>query len=161
MRIEDTNHADAAPRFGSKVQTSDGCWLWTGARNRHGYGHFTLVICGKRVSLLAHRVASLFAHGDLPRGVIVRHRCDVPRCVRLDHLCAGSQADTVRDCIMRGRRARVAGESHTLSKVTVPQVQAIRTRRAAGETLEALGRDYGLTKQGIRAITTRQTCRDA
>jgi len=35
-----TTKAASGHRFWSKVQRSDGCWIWTGRLDRDGYGKF-------------------------------------------------------------------------------------------------------------------------
>lgn len=95
-----------AERFARFVQKSDGCWLWTGAKKATGYGFIRVVGVGMRG---AHRIAYELANGPIPEGMVVRHTCDNPRCVRPDHLIVGTVADNVRDCAERGRRFHQRG----------------------------------------------------
>ena len=88
----------AVNRFWSNVRKTDSCWLWEGYRN-YGYGVFSV----NRRLMRAHRVSWIMAHGEIPKGLCVLHHCDVPACVRPDHLFIGSQADNVLDCIKKGR----------------------------------------------------------
>lgn len=67
-------------RFWSKVEKTDGCWLWRGASSK-GYGHF--LFNGRNQG--AHRVAYQLAYGTIPQGKYVRQRCGVPKCVRPQH----------------------------------------------------------------------------
>src|SRR6185312_3623765 len=89
-----------AELFWSHVHKSDGCWEWTGARTKKGYGVFgrTGVKCR---TIKAHRAAFLITHGHLP--VYVLHRCDNPPCVRPDHLYEGTAAENTSDMISRRR----------------------------------------------------------
>ena len=41
-------------------------------------------------------------------GVVVRHSCDNPACIRRSHLVLGTQADNLRDSLRRRRRGRRA-----------------------------------------------------
>lgn len=88
-----------AVRFWQNVQKTDTCWLWTGSVSGNGYG--TIYADGKREG--AHRVAWMLANGAIPNGLLVRHKCDNPICVRADHLELGTGADNMRDMIERGR----------------------------------------------------------
>jgi len=92
--------------FWSKVDQSGDCWLWTGFKNPAGYGVVSL--SGKLRT--AHRVAVAIRDGVMPEGLVVRHSCDNPICVRPDHLILGTQGDNMRDRAKRGRTA--AGEGH-------------------------------------------------
>jgi len=78
-----------------------GCWLWTAARHRNGYGQ-TVRVDGSTV--LAHRLSYELHHTvRLTRAECVLHRCDNRVCVRPDHLFLGTHADNVRDMIAKGR----------------------------------------------------------
>jgi hypothetical protein len=84
-----------------RVDTSgDGCWVWCDGRTglpakKYGWAD------GKRP---AHRVAWELAHGvSIGEGLVIRHTCDHPPCVRPDHLLEGTVADNARDAVERGR----------------------------------------------------------
>ena len=63
----------------------DGCWIWTGAKHRHGYG-----ACAKgrtkEYSNIAHRRAYQMVVGPIPEGLVIDHLCRVPACVNPSHL---------------------------------------------------------------------------
>ncbi len=71
-----------ADRFWEKVKKTDGCWLWTGAINSHGYGNFW---DGKRYRN-AHDVAYELCVEPIPARHDVHHTCENPPCVRPKHL---------------------------------------------------------------------------
>lgn len=81
-------------RFWSKVDCGDGCWEWTAARHRSGYGVFQLGV-GRQIS--AHRQAWVLARGAIPEGLWVLHHCDNRGCVRPEHLYVGTPGDNARD----------------------------------------------------------------
>ena len=74
-------------RFWEKVDKTDGCWLWLGAiatrSTGTGSGKFK-VRPGEL--MLAHRWAYEQTVGPIPVGLELDHLCNVPRCVRPDHL---------------------------------------------------------------------------
>ena len=111
-------------RFWRKVEKSEGCWLWMGARS-DGYGHIA-VRYPKRTDVLAHRVAWMFTFGPIPAGKQVLHRCDVRNCVRPDHLFLGDNAANVADRVRKGRSGGAKGESNVKAKLTAEQVAEIR-----------------------------------
>ncbi len=75
------------------------CNVWTGHRNAGGYGQ--IQVNGRPRA--AHRIAYELAHGPIADGLVVRHTCDNPPCIRVDHLIIGTVADNNRDKAERGR----------------------------------------------------------
>ena len=73
-----------------------GCWLWTGAKYRDGYGEFN----HKGRPTAAHRWAYEHFYGAIPQGLHIDHLCRVRGCVNPWHLEAVTQAENNR----RGRR---------------------------------------------------------
>lgn len=130
-------------RFWSKVNRTSGCWLWTAAVNKGGYGKFGQGPKGGR-TLPAHRVAWELTHGPIPEGLCVLHKCDNPPCVNPDHLCLGTLSDNSRDMVAKrrnpvltdpGRHAR--GSRDGQAKLTENAVQRIRALYAEGGITQA------------------------
>lgn len=84
----------------------------------------------------AHRWAWINQYGPIPSSVVIRHKCDNPACVNIEHLEPGSQWDNVQDCIKRGRfvKPRI-GENHPMHKLTDEQVKDIRQSPLLQRTL--------------------------
>ena len=78
LRSEPADSIDAA--FRSRIEVTDGCWLWSGATVR-GYG--MLKYRGRRI--YAHRYA-LESLGFNLEGLLVDHLCHRTICVRPSHL---------------------------------------------------------------------------
>jgi hypothetical protein len=93
-----------AERFWAKVQKTDGCWLWTGCRNRLGYGKIKV---RSYVTEPAHRVALKLSGVEVPDDMDACHHCDNPRCVRPDHLFVGTRKDNMQDAVRKGRMVSV------------------------------------------------------
>lgn len=87
-------------RFWEKALLGDGCWEWQAARDRKGYGRYAPI---KGKAVFAHRFAWEWMNGPIPIGLHICHHCDNPRCVRPDHLFAGTAGDNVRDAKTKGR----------------------------------------------------------
>jgi hypothetical protein len=75
------------------------CIEWQGLVSLEGYGRL------RRDGRLqyVHRYVWSLVHGPIPDGMCVLHRCDNPRCFRLDHLFLGSHLDNIRDMAAKGR----------------------------------------------------------
>lgn len=97
--VDGTSLQDAV-RFWGKVRFGPGCWEWRASPSQE-YGAFRL----RGKPRKAHRVAYEMTRGPLPKGAVLRHDCDNPRCVRPGHLRPGSFSDNVQDAIERGRWA--------------------------------------------------------
>lgn len=159
-----------AERFWAKVQKTDGCWIWTAYLNEHGYGQ--IGTGGHRGTALAHRVSWVLAHGAIPEGHGVLHKCDTPACVRPDHLFTGTQDDNIADMVRKGRSARgdatgprkhpeamPRGEGHVCAKLTDADVRAIRLRLAEGARPSDVGRTFGVARRTIADIRNGKTWR--
>jgi len=91
---------DIPKRFRGRIMVDEkGCWIWTGAIGSGGYGR----IRRKGKNTGAHRVMFEALASSIPDGAILRHKCDVPRCVNPQHLLLGVYEDNTRDMIERGR----------------------------------------------------------
>ena len=93
------------------VKTED-CWLWQGARSKRGYGCMTDKPRNKIWRV--HRLSWELANGPIPEDICVLHRCDVPNCVRPEHLFLGTQLENIKDRDKKGRQAK--GERCSLSR---------------------------------------------
>lgn len=152
-------------RFWARVDKRgpDECWEWKGARMQQGYGRF----CFKEETLRAHRVSWALAHGPIPDGLFVCHRCDNPPCVNPAHLFLGTRQDNMRDMVQKGRHPskteeypltqhpslRPHGERNTSTKLTDEQVDEIRRLSQPGTTHSELARRFNVWPSTIsRAV---------
>jgi len=120
------------------------CLLWAAGRDG-GYGRFR--VDGK--AELAHRWLFIQVHGFAP--LVVRHACDNPPCVNIDHLLPGTNADNVRDRVVRDRGAR---------KLTHVEVIEIREEYAKGVLTQKMLADvYGVNRTVIGFAVRRETWR--
>ena len=142
-----------AERFWGKVDRKgpDECWPWTAASSTSGHGRFWRD--GKLV--VASRVAWELAHGPIPAGLFVLHRCDNPLCMNPDHLFLGTQQDNVADMVQKGRLKpySACGENHHHAKFTDADVRSIRSDyRAGGVSQRELARRYNASQGAISDI---------
>ena len=147
-----------AERFWAKVNQTPGqgpngdCWEWAGAR-RPDKGYGMIFHAGRPIN--ASRAAWIVAHGEIPEGGWVCHRCDNPPCVRLDHLFLGDARENVLDMVRKGRHWCPRGASHPRTKLTPEIAAEIRATHVRGKTrydpgnTVALARKYGVCRDTV------------
>lgn len=97
-----------------------GCWLWTGAKTKRGYGGFLRGKQGKQTYYYAHRFMYELANGPITNGLFCCHHCDVRNCVNPDHMFLGTTQDNTRDMIAKGRYKH----PHPMSEETKDAIRA-------------------------------------
>lgn len=144
-----------ACRFWAKVEKGPNCWLWTGARHREGAGKKSKrnlygQVYYKGRPRRAHIVSWALSVGHLPHdGLQVCHHCDVPLCVRPSHLFIGTAKDNLQDASQKGR-LNIARPGR--QKVSPEDIEAMRRRVTAGETHQAVARDFGISRSTVSEI---------
>lgn len=133
-----------------------------------GYRGYPHLYYGKRTNgkpMNAMRYIYVICHGKIPRGKMVRHKCDNKLCVNPLHLELGTHADNHHDAMSRGRNSR--GEGHGMHKLSEKDVMSIVDvsikAKKKGERLLIsdirLGLRYGVHKDIIRKIRTGDSWR--
>jgi len=148
-------------RFWSHVKMQlDGCWLWDGCLADGNYG--MVRFNGKQQ--LTHRLSWILTFGAIPEGLNCLHKCDVPNCVRPDHLFIGTTRDNARDMWSKGRakmpnpEQRAKGEKHPNSKLTATQVEKLRALASTGQYYDRqLAKIFGISCGNVNCIRNRRT----
>lgn len=83
--------------------------------------------------------------------MIVRHCCDNPSCVNVDHLTVGTHADNMRDMNERGRNG--------LAKLTPYAVRWIRSHVQSGRAQRDMVEMFGISEANVSMIVNRKTWR--
>lgn len=132
-------------RFWSKVIKGDGCWIWAGARNNWGRGVFGVNQSGRS----AARIALLLATGEWHPKLDAMHSCHGGEngCVRPDHLSWGSHRRNCIDTVLADRCG--------MAKLTVENVQEIRSAHAAGERQADIASRYRVSASAVSRIVNR------
>jgi len=129
----------------------NGCKEWTGGKDKKGYGRTGPKLGGE---VLAHRMSYILAHGPIPEGLHVLHKCDNPPCVNPDHLYVGTNDDNVRDRHERSRWACQRGEQNPRAKLTDDDIRSIRSD---ARPQDRIGVDYGISQSTVSSIKRRET----
>lgn len=114
------------------------CWLWTGATDRHGYGHIKV----KGRLLRAHRVSYETHVGPIPDDKQIDHLCRVRHCINPAHLePVTGRVNTMRSPIapaaINARKTscnsghRLAGSNLYVSKAGYRYCRECRRQRTA------------------------------
>jgi hypothetical protein len=92
IRLADIS-ARTLRHFRRSLDFDGDCVVWTGGVSKQGYG---LIYINQR-AIFVHRLAWVLAHGDLPDGLMIRHRCPKFNRCCISHLAIGTHSDNVRD----------------------------------------------------------------
>lgn len=145
----------AEERFWAKVRKTDGCWLWTGTRNKQGRGSLYAEIPGERgPRVVASRYSWFLHNGSIPNGLLVLHKCDNPPCVRPDHLELGTYSKNSIDAYARGlsKPRRLFGESNPHATLTNAERSEILSLRRAGGSVTVIARKFGINRNTVYKI---------
>lgn len=82
-----------------RIDPLTGCWNWTKATDRDGYGSIKI----KKKTCRVSRVAYQLYVGQIPDNLLVLHICDNRRCFNPNHLELGDEGKNRRDAFKRGR----------------------------------------------------------
>ena len=138
-------------RFWAKVDKSKECWEWLASFRTTGYGQFGM----NGVPTTASRVAWILTNGEIPKGMVICHRCDNRKCVRPDHLFLGTMKDNSRDMVAKGRHRAPkqfgAGEKNFKAKINFEIAERIRADRKL-LSWSKLSKKYGLVVSSLYDI---------
>ena len=144
------------------IKQDDGCWIFQGAKNCHGYGMIGL---GKRSDGIerCHRVSYRHFIGEIPKGMFICHKCDVPACVNPEHLFIGTPKDNHTDMRNKNRHSNPPRNPHDCgvkrhnSVLNDGLVKIIRNAYDKGNSMYYLAQKLGVSQSCISKAVKRET----
>lgn len=137
--------------------TESGCWIWTGAQGAYG----GLSQRGRHID--AHRASWIVHKGDIPDGMRICHKCDVPLCINPEHLFMATAKENSVDMVRKGRHKKPSnyenvkrGEIHWNSKIKNSDVLKILSDP---RPQAIIAKDYGVSQMCIQRIKARESWR--
>jgi hypothetical protein len=141
------------------VKTESGCFECISHTLSHN-GYPLIKRNGKQQRLSRYLYEVLF--GEIPKGLLVCHKCDNPRCINPEHWFLGTPKDNTQDMIKKGRNFKVRtnrpdlyidnrGEKSGNAKLTDNDIRNIR---ADNRTVRDIAKSYGVHNSVISRIKT-------
>lgn len=132
------------------------CWIWTGAKNKKGYGSF--YSSSKKKAVRANRFVYELIHGPISNKIFVCHDCpggDNPSCVNPAHLWTGTHRQNMQDAGRKGILSKfgAANPSAKLNDKQVIEIMALKDKKSQSQIAVM----FGVTKPTIRNIHKGKT----
>jgi len=145
--------------FDRVIKNKNGCWEWQGAL-RSGYG--AIKIEGKTKAI--HRLSWELNYGEIPKGLLVCHKCDNPKCINPGHLFLGTHNDNAKDAYNKNRVVVPVGnrfkKGHYPSNGTVPIEKALLVKNdvdnRGNKTLKEISIMHNVKYQFVRDISCKR-----
>ena len=103
----------------------------------------------KRKEWRMNRYIYTIMFGEIPEGMVVRHKCDNPTCINPAHLELGTIQDNNYDKILRGRQNK---GDHRLSKEIIKAIKQDNSCSAM-----QLSKKYNISYHTVRKIKRGET----
>lgn len=126
------------------------CWEWGGKVTKQGYG--IMKINKKYVTM--HRYSYQTYIGEIPKGMLICHRCDNPKCVNPFHLFLGTHADNAQDRVLKNRSNHPVGER--CAKAVLKEVEVLEIAKS-DLSITDLSEKYAVSKTTIRSIKHKKS----
>lgn len=119
-----------------------------------GYLQVRVMLDGKRVHALAHRLVYRHFFGPIPPGMTINHKSGIKSDNRPENLELATPSENTLHSLRVLKHGRIdqRGTANAMVKLTAAQVAEIRTRRTAGEKLASIAADFGVTYQTVSKI---------
>jgi hypothetical protein len=123
-----------------------------------GYLQVSLMVDGKDLAALAHRLVWVHRNGPIPPGLTINHKNGKKTDNRPANLELATYSEQVRHAlrVLKVGRIDQNGEKNAMAKLTAAAAREIRRRRASGEALKSIAADFGVTDRAVSKIARGQ-----
>jgi HNH endonuclease len=130
-------------------EPNSGCWLWLGSVNETtGYGRFYL---NEEEVVYAHNFSFKHHKGKIPRGLMLRHTCDVKICVNPEHIITGTAKQNAQDAVERGQK--LIGAQHPMCRLSEIEVIDIFVSE---ESIAATAERFAISRMHVQRIKEKK-----
>lgn len=136
-----------------KLKKYKDCLVWTGCKDKDGYGKIQI---GKK-HYRTHRLAYEIAYGEIPKGKMICHKCSNKACCNITHLYVGNAKINANDREEHGHNA-FKGERNPKAKLSIAEVIMIKDLYKSGDfTYKELGDRFDVSGHQISLIINKKT----
>jgi len=129
-------------------ETASGCWECTSHSPSLRYPRFYRD--GGPVPI--HRFMYEQCFGEIPEGMLIRHKCNNTRCINPEHLAVGTYFENTAD--RRGNGTWPSGENNAFHKLTEVEVREIKKLLSVGKMSKAaIGRMFHVDRTTVSYIS--------
>lgn len=140
------------------VDEETGCWNWNAADSGAVWGESYGIVGGDCwPERKAHRLFYRLYKGHIPKGFVVAHTCDNPRCVNPDHLDTKTQFENMREATERSRWGDRRGSKNACAKLNEDSAKMAKQMLMDGKTVASVARRLGVSETAIRFIKQGKT----
>jgi hypothetical protein len=132
--------------FWEKVEKTESCWLWTGDKDKDGYGRWWF----EGRNFRAHRMSLMILGAKIQPEKIVKHNCHNPPCVNPEHLEISTQKENIADQLKRGTHSKLKYPDSVIESI-------IKDHEELGWGARKLSQKYGVSSSQVSLIITNKS----
>jgi len=138
-----------------------GCIEWLGGKDKNGYGHTIFTpIKSNRKTWKTHRLMWYLINGEIPKGMIICHKCDNPSCINLNHLFLGTHKENSKDRDKKNRgyfhKIDQNGEKNRHAFLTEKNVYEIRELLKQNHTQSYIAKIFNVSQTTISKLKLKK-----
>jgi hypothetical protein len=131
----------------------------TEAANVQGYLQVHVMVDGRRMSPMAHRVVWVHLNGPIPEGLTINHKNGIKSDNRPENLEIATFSEQRQHAldVLHVKKHHPIGSKHPKTHLTEADVLQIRNLRKSGAMVKDIAAEYGMKPKAVSAICCRRT----